>query len=320
MNRKASKSIPERRSPPKLRGGSRGKRPTSRAKHPPVLPEVMDCLVQEHRHFRELLDVMAERSRQRGKLGVGDYCLLYDIVSYLHDYPEEIHHPTEDRLFTRLLERDDSRAEEVATLRHDHENIGEETGRLQRELSAAIDDPSAANEKNVRKVCSEFVAHQMKHMVFENDVLFPEAIDRLQPEDWQDIEAYFAAVDDPLFGKVVGKQHRLLYEYLVHPMEEATQKYTTSGISSLERFARTTDVIERGAGAVAQRLQFHRNALSKRSRITLARSVRPESVKSALLLPMEYSLFVGKTVLNCGVDVLRICAETVGQARAIRRE
>jgi hemerythrin-like domain-containing protein len=297
----------------------KGRRGARRRPAQRLLPEVMQCLVDEHRHFNELLQVMAERARRRGKLSVGDYCLLHDIVSYLHDYPDQVHHPTEDRVFSKLLERDAQYVSQVETLRADHENIVEETGRLQAQLAAAIDDPSEASDRNVRDVCGAFAAHQLEHMGLENDVLFPAAIDHLEPGDWQDIEAYFAAVDDPLFGKVIGKRHRLLYEYLVHPMEEARQNFTASGISSLERFARTTDVLERGAGDILERLKFHRAALATGNRTALVRSLRPESLKSALLLPVEHSAFVGRTLLTCGMEVFRICARTVGQARAVRR-
>lgn len=308
---------------PKTNGNARvataRRAPRKRARARP-LPEVMQCLFDEHRHFKGLLDVMAERAGRKAELRVGDYCLLYDIVSYLHDYPDQIHHPTEDRVFTRLLERDDTHASEVETLRSDHENIVAETEALLAQLADAIDNPTDANEKNVRKVCGAFAAHQLEHMTFENEVLFPAAIDHLEPEDWQDIEAYFAAVDDPLFGKVVGKQHRFLYEYLVHPMEEATRKYTTSRVSSLDRFARTTDILEQGTSAILQQLKSHGSSLSRVSRATLLRSLRPESLKAALLLPFEYSAFVGKTAISCGVEVIRICSETAGRAAAIRRE
>jgi len=306
---------------PKTNGNARvgTARRTARKRAPArPLPEVMQCLFDEHRHFKGLLDVMAERAGRKAELRVGDYCLLHDVVSYLHDYPDQIHHPTEDRVFTRLLERDDTHAPEVETLRSDHQNIVAETEALLAQLADAIDNPNKANEKNVRKVCGAFAAHQLEHMMFENEVLFPAAIDHLQPDDWQDIEAYFAAVDDPLFGKVVGKQHRFLYEYLVHPMEEATRKYTTSRVSSLERFAKTTDALERGAGDILDQLKIHRSALAQESRVALMKSLRPESLKAALLLPMEYSAFVGKTVVSCGVEVIRICVRTAGQARESR--
>jgi hemerythrin-like domain-containing protein len=316
MNRESAHSPKARAS---AKGPARRRSAGRRAKAQPI-PEVMQCLIDEHRHFKKLLDLMAHRARRRGKLGIGDYCLLHDVVSYLHDYPDQIHHPTEDRVFTRLLERDGTFASEVEALRSDHQNIGEETDRLLAQLANAIDEPNEASERNVREVCGAFAAHQLEHMKLENEELFPAAIERLGPEDWQDIEAYFATVDDPLFGKVVGKRHRFLYEYLVHPMEEATRKYTTSRVSSLERFARTTDALERGAGDIVDRLKIHRNVLAEESRVALLKSLRPESLKSALLLPMEYSALVGKTFVSCGVDVVRICAQTVGRANAIRRE
>jgi len=145
-------------------------------------------------------------------------------------------------------------------------------------------------------------------------------MEKLKSEDWQDIESYFAAVDDPLFGRVVGKQHRLLYEYLVHPMDKASRKFTESGISSLERLTLRGDALEQGVSQVCARVKKLGAALSGETRSTVAEALKPESLLRAVFLPAKYSTFLGKSLLTCSVDVMRICAATARNTLAAGKE
>ncbi len=63
----------------------------------------MDRLLDEHRCINGLVRVLESRSSKHP--GMADYYLLRDIVGYVHDYAERVHHPTEDLLVRKLLLR-----------------------------------------------------------------------------------------------------------------------------------------------------------------------------------------------------------------------
>lgn len=281
------------------------------------LPRVLRCLFEEHRHLNALVCALERKAKQRGVIKASDYYLLRDIVGYLNDYPDSVHHPTENLMFELLLQREPSRRKSVAGLRRDHESVATETENLLELLDQAIDAPSVPLEKSVRQACLAFVEHQKKHMQFENQKLFPAAMDALSQEDWNRIESHFAKVADPLFGGIVGNTHRLLYEYLVESEGEVAQKFSISRLVSLERLIMAVDVLEKGADTLCTRLGDLGDELSEETRRSLAKSVRPENLFSVFRLPVDYAWFLGRSLLVYSGEATRICSNTARDTLAL---
>jgi hemerythrin-like domain-containing protein len=292
-------------------------RPEDKGSDDKKLPRVLRCLFEEHQHLTALMRALERKARQGSSLNQGDYYLLRDIVGYLHDYPDSVHHPTENLLFEILLKREPGRKKTVTGLRRDHKSVEAETQNLLDLLDKAIDEPTAKLEQSVRKSCLDFAGHQRRHMQFENQKLFPAAIDALSPSDWKQIESHFAAVEDPLFGRVVGNSHRLLYEYLMNPAGKAAENFSVTRLFSLERLIMMVDVLEKGSGSWCARLKDLGEEVSEETRTTVAKSLKPESLISAIKLPIRYAAFLGKSMLNCSSDLARISTTAAKDSLAL---
>lgn len=277
------------------------------------IPPIMQCLFDEHRHLAGLVGVLDRKATQGENLQRGDYYLLRDIVGYLHDYPDEVHHPTENRLLEILVRRVPSRKDDVDWLKKDHLAVARETQALMNLLDEAIEVPSAGREQAVRKGCRAFAVHQRAHMQFENSEMFPAALEALTVDDFKQIESWFAAVDDPLFGDLVGKRYRLLHEYLLNPAEKVSAKLAGSRFLSLDRLILTVDVLEDGVGVSTRRILDLARDLVEESRSALDSSMHPKSIVGAIGLPAKFALTVGRSVVDCNVDLLRIYRNTLGK-------
>ena len=155
------------------------------ARRPERQPEVLRFLFEEHRHLSALVRVLEEKAGQAHPLALGDYYLLHDIVGYLHDYPDQVHHPTENLLFQKLVRRVPAARAQVDRLLQDHEAVAAETLELLQLLGEAIEDPDSAGEPDIRKACKRFARHQIDHMGRENRDVFPLAIEALARSDWR---------------------------------------------------------------------------------------------------------------------------------------
>jgi hemerythrin-like domain-containing protein len=175
---------------------------------------VVDRLLDEHRHLGGLIRVLEVTSGHRGPLRKADYYLLRDIVGYVHDYAERVHHPTEDLLVRKLLLRQSGAKRLVERLQRQHESASMETQRLLDQLDALV-RPGAEPTRAARKACAVFAKHQRAHLRFEDEKIFPRAIASLSGADWKAIGARLFAAEDPLFGRKIGARHRVLYEYLL---------------------------------------------------------------------------------------------------------
>jgi hemerythrin-like domain-containing protein len=284
------------------------------------IPLVRRCLFQEHRHMSALARALEQKTQQAAPLGQGDYYLMRDILGYLHDYPDHVHHPTENRLFDLLKKRMPSQAPAVKRLLSDHQAVEQETRSLLDLLDQAIEESSPEREQAVRAACAAFVSHQRAHMQFENQEMFPAAIDALTAADWKRIEKYFEATDDPLFGRTVGNKHRLLYEYLLDPVNQATGRLAVSRLFSLELLVRSVDIVEQSHSSAWRRINQLGAEMTGETRQVLNRALKPASLGSFIGLPFNYAAFLGKSVFDCSGDLLRISTATAKDALALFKE
>lgn len=265
-----------------------------------------------------LISALERRASRTSPLTSGDYYLMRDIVAYLHDYPDQVHHPTENRLFAKLLQRQPSLKDSIHRLRSDHDAVAIETHNLLDLLERAIDDSGQELEKDVRESCIAFVTHQRDHMGFENEEMFPEAIDSLSSSDWKLLETEYASQKDPLFGQAVGSSYRLLYEYLIKPTTASNGGLSAVlGLFSLQRWAMTAEIMENGLGSGCDRIMELRDEVSEETRSVVVKTLKPEGLGSALGLPVRYAGFLGKSFLGCSGDLLRIYASTTKDTLAL---
>jgi len=281
------------------------------------LPRVLRCLIDEHRHLNSLIRALERKARQKDSLEVGDYYLLRDIAGYLHDYPDRVHHPTENFLFEKLLQRVPSSKRTITGLRRDHQAVAAETRSLLELLEKVIDKPDISLEQLIRQSCLDFVNHQRNHMQFENQKLFPAAIESLSNSDWKQIESRFAAEEDPLFGRIVGSNHRLLYEYLINPADKATRDFGISRLFSLDRLILTAELLEKNSVSSCTRLRILAEVVSKESRMALAKFLKPKNLANSIGVAVNYSTFLNRSLLNCSGDLMRISSITMKDALAL---
>jgi hemerythrin-like domain-containing protein len=159
-------------------------------------PEAVTTLRDEHRYMSLLLDALEEKIQGEDEIPAPDYFLIHDVVRYMHEYPDAVHHPTEDLMFDKLVARDPATKSAVRDLQRDHEKLTGNTDRILKLLRAAEVEQSAKASNAVREACNLYIDRLRAHMQTEESELFPRAIDRLAPWDWKIIERRLDDVDD----------------------------------------------------------------------------------------------------------------------------
>jgi hemerythrin-like domain-containing protein len=280
----------------------------------PTMPRVLERLFAEHRYLSALARLLEAKSSQRVPLRVADYYLLRDVVGYMHDYPDHVHHPTEDLLFERVIQKRPSLKKIVKRLRRDHEEGATETQQLLCQLDELINRPDAELSRVVVNGCKVMARRQRSHMRLENQEAFPAAIATLSEADWQKIETHFLTAEDPLFGKTVSSRHRLLYEYLLDFADGGDHKSAIAQLFSLERFVQTGEVLAKGAGEGWTCLARLRDAVAAE---TLSALRQRRRLPATVQLPTKYLLSVGRSLSDCGADLVKIWAATARGALAL---
>ena len=122
---------------------------------------------------------------------------IMDILDYICTVPERWHHPVEDILFTRLLEKNPPHPEQIQAVMNEHSELE----RLTQELRTAFERVAmdiAVPVSLLYRTATLYLSRQMLHLDAEESVLFPLAEECLDEDDWADVEEAAQQVLDSL--------------------------------------------------------------------------------------------------------------------------
>jgi hemerythrin-like domain-containing protein len=179
------------------------------------VPAILDHLLVDHRNMRQLLRILEEEIEAYNAGKPGDFDLMKQILEYTLHYPNLIHHPREEMLFRRLLERDSPSKGLVGDLTKDHEELA----RLTHRFAAAVHNVSHDVELPrafFAKVAEDYLTRSREHMETEEHKFFPRLMTVFQDEDWEDFDSLAIRGYDPLFGTSIESLYKRLYQRILN--------------------------------------------------------------------------------------------------------
>ncbi|QCP51908.1 AraC family transcriptional regulator [Trinickia violacea] len=163
----------------------------------------------EHIHFAALLDTLEEQLTAFHRGEDPDYALMGNILYYMRNYSDRVHHPREDVAYERLAERDPGTLLVVNRLLQEHRVIAAAGEELLNRLNQAAGDeviPRVALEAAV----ATYLVYYRHHISTEERDVMPRAAQVLTEQDWAAVDATVPASPDPLFGANVLKRFETL--------------------------------------------------------------------------------------------------------------
>lgn len=278
------------------------------------LPGAVVTLQDEHRYMNLLLATLEEQLETSDLAAPEDYFLMQDIVRYLHEYPDEVHHPTEDLLFDKLVRRKPDARKDVTRLRRDHDRLRVNTAELLQSLENAASQHTPESAETVGVELNEYIRRLRRHMRFEETHLFPSAVQCMAHKDWQAIETRLSTVEDPLFGRAVASDFRPLYEYFANRASTLSQGATRIGFLQLDSMIVSADAIETGVTEYFEMLQQNAESLVQESRDTIHATFNGRGFGAALAAQVRFAGFVGKMGFDVACKTAAISGRTLKNA------
>ena len=171
---------------------------------------------KDHQRFNALL-VCFEAVLENAENGVpASHELLDAMVGYIESFMDQYHHPKEDEYLFRVLRKREPELEPVLNeLREEHYQ-----GRRRLEgVKLALDEYETKGTEALpwlRQTVAEYVAFERKHIGTEERDVLPKAREVLTHDDWEEINAAFAANQDPLFSDQRQRRYELLFNTIEH--------------------------------------------------------------------------------------------------------
>jgi hemerythrin-like domain-containing protein len=191
------------------------------------MTRLIEVVREEHRNIEKLLGVLEQELGVFDRRERPDYETLQAIVDYFAEYPARCHHPKEDMIVDLFKARSPTAAGSLEDIELDHQ---QESSRL-RHLAHTLESVRTGGElprQSVHDVVREFVAHERRHIDYEERALFPAAIKALTAEDWVHIEARMSDARDPLFDRAVEEKFRALAQKILQWEQENEDDRRTS--------------------------------------------------------------------------------------------
>ena len=174
---------------------------------------LLDRLNRDHRSLARLLTVL-DRTLDRFHQGTEpDYELLCELLEYMDSYADQIHHPTEDLIFRRLMEATGESPEVLGILMHQHQEVVQLNRRFRSSLDGIVHG-DVLTRQEVEVQGRDLVRTLWNHMTIEDTQAFPLAQERLSQADWDELARVAPNAADPVFGAPDPTRFRALFEQL----------------------------------------------------------------------------------------------------------
>ncbi len=169
---------------------------------------MLNRLQVEHDHILRKLNLLELQYLDMCRGKAPDYSLMRSIIVYIQEYPEKIHHPLEDMIFSILLERVDDAGfvQEIIT---EHTQLEDVTRRLRESLESL--SSGIVTKEEIKQQLSVFLVGQRQHIYIEEVKVYPLVQSILTKKDWKQLQSMVPILDEPIFGRRTRDDYERLY-------------------------------------------------------------------------------------------------------------
>jgi len=143
------------------------------------------------------------------------YELMVDILRYLREYSDCVHHPREDIAFARLAQHCPDLALVLARLSQEHRVLAVAGEELLARIEAVVAGDVSPRQR-LETAAATYLVYYESHLAKEESEVLGRARAHLTPADWDAVRSGVPALADPLFGHEPQDRFRDLRRQLAH--------------------------------------------------------------------------------------------------------
>jgi len=189
-----------------------------------TIEKTMHELRIDHRNLVILLDLLDAESTRLLADVEPDYELVKDIMTYMTEYPDAIHHPKEDLIYQYIHTRQEGLEESLQHIEDDHKSLDKASRAILRDIGA-INDESATDRESIATALRKYSTDLRRHMFWEEKDLFELADSMRDDESWAELLKRHDDRHDPLFGRSVERRFQKLFNSIQRRMVWDSQQY-----------------------------------------------------------------------------------------------
>lgn len=177
----------------------------------------LDVIRDEHQALaamlRSLQMLLAQARKDRT---LPPFDVVRAMMFYIDEFPERLHHTKESQLlFPKVRERAPELGPVLDKLERDHA-AGEKAIRDLEHTLLAFEVMGESRRAAFEQALERYIANYLAHMACEEQDIIPAAKRVLTAADWAELDAAFAANQDPLTGHEPEDGYRPLFRKIVN--------------------------------------------------------------------------------------------------------
>ncbi len=186
--------------------------------------QLMSGLRVDHRNMVMLLDLLGAEIDKLALSGDPDYNLVRDIMLYVTEYPDVVHHPKEDIVYRHVKSLRPEIHADLERVETDHQYIEESGLKLKNDIES-ISIGANLNRGELIEKLHHYMDQHREHMYWEEVNLFSLADELQHFGDWSEVVLKNNEISDPLFGSRVERKYRRLLAKIQQHVVWDSQKY-----------------------------------------------------------------------------------------------
>lgn len=157
------------------------------------MSNLIQQLRRDHRNMSKLLILFETEVRKLRQELDPDYFGMASIIDYLTDYPDQIHHPIEDRIYLHYLEHCGDGSIDAAQLAREHAELSEVTRQIAEQLRMVLVG-QLVRRAELCEVARHYIQVSRAHIRHEERNVFPLIEQVLSADQWHAIEHELAGL------------------------------------------------------------------------------------------------------------------------------
>ena len=180
---------------------------------PESITALMTHLREDHRNMAILLNLLERETEKLHAEEDADLQMMHDVMHYMTLYPDMVHHPNEDKVYSELRAARPDLAQGMNRVTQDHHALEKHGMELRDLLARAVAEDSVGRVELVTGA-SRYIDALRSHMNWEESDLF-KRIDRMVADGHDQIEkSELINKRDPVFSRECDAQFLALVESL----------------------------------------------------------------------------------------------------------
>ncbi|MGR4989507.1 hemerythrin domain-containing protein [Vibrio rotiferianus] len=176
---------------------------------------MIERIRREHGYMVRLLAILRHKLNEIKQEHAINYALVGEIVDYLSNHSEKIHHPKEDILYHYFLEHY-GHFKTIENLELEHQELSKKTKQFSGIVEMILQDAVVPQDMFTQQL-EDFITSQKRHLEMEERQVLPLIEELFTSEDWLNVESQWQEnEDDPVFGNTIADRYKQLAERVRH--------------------------------------------------------------------------------------------------------